>query len=112
MRAVHVCAFSATRIPEPPPEAPVVGKRIVRGKGGVPRWEEVVIQPDPPKPPRVRCEGPGKTGRGQCREWSVGGAMYPWGAAAYCARHLDEECGPVAEPKLEIAPWWKSREPR
>jgi hypothetical protein len=111
MKALHICCFPGTRIPEPPPEPPFQAKRIVRGPDGRPEWEDVTVHPAPPKLPRIRCEGLSKTGRSQCREWSVGAAMYPWGASAYCARHLDEECGPVERTRLEVAPWWESRRP-
>lgn len=109
MRATHICFFRATRISAPEPEKPFLAKRIIRGEDGVPRMTEVLVTLGPTKVPRIRCDGAGKNGRGQCREWSVGGAMYAWGAAAYCAFHLDEECGPVEPPA--VAPWWESRRP-
>lgn len=29
-----------------------------------------------------------------CSKKAVGGALYAWGVAALCAKHLDQECGP------------------
>lgn len=31
---------------------------------------------------------------GVCRKPAAGYGVFPWGAAALCAKHLDEECGP------------------
>lgn len=110
MNAVHICRFSAKRLPEQKPEPPFLATRFVRDEDGVRAVQELIVPPKP-QSSRIRCEGSGTFG-GQCRDWSTGGALYPWGVLALCARHLDEECGPVETPALVVEPWWESRTPR
>jgi hypothetical protein len=97
VKGLHICYFRGTRIVDPPPGPPFTAMRRVRGHDGKLRVVAVTIDPATEKKPRIRCDGEAKSGRGQCRAWSVGGAMFPWGAKNLCARCLDDECGPTEE---------------
>ncbi len=52
---------------------------------------------------------PGPLGKcGLCSKRAVGGALFAWGAAALCAKHLDEECGPddgERLPPVDLDTW-------
>lgn len=87
--ATHICVFRAERLPPFEPAA-AAGFVIARDAEGKPYRKAVVINEPTPKLPRCDHEENGK----RCTKKSVGGARYPWGCAAYCQRHLDEECGP------------------
>lgn len=66
---VHICVFNGKRAHETPPHG-------------------------------TRCEldnNSGRGRRGQCSKRAVDYAVYAWGAAALCEKHLAEEC--PAEPK-------------
>ena len=58
-------------------------------------WAGTAKRDMTPSTVRLRCDM--ETPRGQCSKWADGGAIYPWGAMAYCQKHLDEECEPEKE---------------
>jgi len=41
---------------------------------------------------RLRCD------RARCAKPAAGYGVFRWGAAALCAKHLDEDCGPEETP--------------
>ncbi len=51
-----------------------------------------------PPPPGTKCELSPRPR--SCRR-AVEYAGYPWGSAALCAKHMDEECGPAKGEKDE-----------